>query len=228
MPSSTVSLIAWDPESPAHVGRLFQQRVACGWKSDCVESWRHLQRQGKMAIQWVVLSDDDDAAKLSRHTLRYPMESTPILDTALALGSKPRAPTSAAFIPIGHISLDSECAFEEQADASRGTYCITSFYISAALQGSGLGRAAMDRVEREAVKEPLHAKVLTLDTLSNSSMSKETFEEMGLPEPKMSNQDWYERRGYKAWKLMRGDIKWTDSGNKDWFLDRVLMRKTVA
>ncbi|KAJ5051990.1 uncharacterized protein L3040_001751 [Drepanopeziza brunnea f. sp. 'multigermtubi'] len=86
----------------------------------------------------------------------------------------------------------------------------------------------MDRVEREAVKEPLHAKVLTLDTLSNSSMSKETFEEMGLPEPKMSNQDWYERRGYKAWKLMRGDIKWTDSGNKDWFLDRVLMRKTVA
>ncbi len=49
-----VNLIAWDPESPAHIERMVQQRIACGWKIDYVERWRVLQREGKMAIQWIV------------------------------------------------------------------------------------------------------------------------------------------------------------------------------
>ncbi len=49
-----VSLIAWDPDSPAHIERMVQQRVACGWKFDYVEKWRVLQREGKMTLQWVV------------------------------------------------------------------------------------------------------------------------------------------------------------------------------
>lgn len=49
-----VDLIAWDPESPEHIERMFQQRIACGWKADLVQKWRGLQREGKMAIQWVV------------------------------------------------------------------------------------------------------------------------------------------------------------------------------
>lgn len=52
-----VDLIAWDPESPAHIERMFQQRVACGWKQDHVENWRGLQREGKMTLQWVVSCD---------------------------------------------------------------------------------------------------------------------------------------------------------------------------
>ena len=53
-PRSEVDLIAWDPDSKEHVERLYRQRVACGWKQDMIEKWRGLQREGKMAIQWVV------------------------------------------------------------------------------------------------------------------------------------------------------------------------------
>jgi hypothetical protein len=52
--SAKVSLVPWDPESTQHAGRLYDQRVACGWKQEKIESWRALQREGKMAIHWVV------------------------------------------------------------------------------------------------------------------------------------------------------------------------------
>ncbi|KAL2061224.1 hypothetical protein VTL71DRAFT_7497 [Oculimacula yallundae] len=225
-----VDLIAWDPDSPEHIDRLFQQRVACGWKSSEVEKWRDLQKEGKMAIQWVVLSEDDPdkALKLQQHITKYPIESTPIHDTALTLGAKPRHPTSVAFTPVGHISLDSESPNEDQADASRGLYCITTFYISRAIQSGGLGSAAMDKVESEAVHEPLNAKVLSLDTLANSSHGRaEIWIEMGMEVPPFSNQDWYERRGYKPWKFVDGHIKQMING-KMWVLNAVFMKKTVA
>lgn len=42
----------------------------------------------------------------------------------------------------------------------------------------------MDRVESEAVKEPLNAKILRLDTLANSSLhNKDLWIEMGFEEP---------------------------------------------
>lgn len=49
-----VDLIAWDPESPAHAERMVQHRIACGWKQDYIEGWKVLQKEGKMALQWVV------------------------------------------------------------------------------------------------------------------------------------------------------------------------------
>jgi hypothetical protein len=51
-----VDLIAWDPESPAHAERMVQHRIACGWKQDYIEGWKVLQKEGKMALQWVVSS----------------------------------------------------------------------------------------------------------------------------------------------------------------------------
>lgn len=70
---------------------------------------------------------------------------------------------------MGHISLDAESPNPDQADPSKGLYCISSFYISRAIQGGGIGRAAMDAIESGAANEPLCAKVLSLDTLSNES-----------------------------------------------------------
>ena len=52
--SSQVELIPWDPESPAHAERLYEQRIACGWDEDKIEAWKDLQRRGKMNLQWVV------------------------------------------------------------------------------------------------------------------------------------------------------------------------------
>jgi len=49
-----VNLIPWDPESSQHVQRLYDQRVTCGWKQERVRKWRAMQREGKMAIHWMV------------------------------------------------------------------------------------------------------------------------------------------------------------------------------
>jgi hypothetical protein len=49
-----IRLVPWDPESEEHVERLYQQRVACTWKKEEVQSWRNLQRSGEMSIQWIV------------------------------------------------------------------------------------------------------------------------------------------------------------------------------
>ena len=52
--SAKVMLIPWDPENAEHIGRLYNQRVACGWDSDMIEKWRGMQRVGKKAINWIV------------------------------------------------------------------------------------------------------------------------------------------------------------------------------
>lgn len=53
-PKPQIVLIPWDPTSPEHVERLVQQRIACGWDSECVESWRKAQESGKLNNQWIV------------------------------------------------------------------------------------------------------------------------------------------------------------------------------
>jgi hypothetical protein len=177
-----ITLIPWDPDSPAHVERLYQQRIACGWNKDAVESWRDMQRAGQMAIQWIVRSlpipnshpnitlltsqilpstDPSKDSKITQHLTLFPKESAPISDTAISFGGQPRsASPKSMFIPIGHISLDAG-----GADA----YKIATFYVSTAMQGHGIGRAAMDLVEAMAIREPFCAKTLFLSTACNES-----------------------------------------------------------
>jgi GNAT superfamily N-acetyltransferase len=211
---SQVILIPWDPDSEEHVQRLYDQRVACGWKSHFVEEkWRHLQRQSKMAIHWVVrrpspllrvsplhlqpnylppqiLSPEDPQkeSKLQAHITAYPNEATPVHDTAKFLGGEareiPQPPRE--FIPVGHISLDSYCADPELADPKRGIYYVSTLYISHALQGRGLGRAAMDAIESMAVEPPLNAKALALDTLAREqAVNLEFWKEVQAPPPRV-------------------------------------------
>lgn len=211
---SKVILIPWDPDSEEHVHRLYDQRIACGWKSDLVEEkWRHLQREGKMAIHWVVrrlspllrvsplhlqpnylppqiLSPEDpqNESKLQSHVTAYPNEVTPLHDTAKLLGGEARqiSQSSREFIPVGHISLDSHCADPELADPKRGIYYVSTLYISEALQGKGLGRAAMDAVESMAVEPPLKAKALALDTLAREhAVDLEFWKELQAPPPRV-------------------------------------------
>ena len=91
------------------------------------------------------------------------------------------------FIPVGHISLDSENADSSLADASQGLYCITTFYISRPLQSIGLGRSAMDAVEKMAAEEPLQAKALALDTVAREELDDlERWKAYGKPIPSVS------------------------------------------
>lgn len=127
----------------------------------------------------------DKDARLEAHTSRYPAEIVPITDTACHLQGKPRKPTHASFIPVGHISLDSALDWTSDSrltDVTSGVYHISSFYVSKALQSGGLGRATMDVLEDMASAEPLCAKVLTLRTMSKTfSLNEERIKALGLP-----------------------------------------------
>ncbi|KAK9365111.1 hypothetical protein V1509DRAFT_612861 [Lipomyces kononenkoae] len=227
-----VALVPWDPDSTEHRERLYQQRIACGWKSDMVDKWQGLQRDGKMAIQWVVLSDDDPErdSRLALHILQFPGEKESILDSATTFGGKPRMlPNSPRhFIPVGHISLDSENPDPSLADPSQGLYCISTFYISRALQGVGLGRAAMDAVEGMAMQAPLYAKTLALDTVSREVyLNEEVWKALGIPFPELTNQDWYERRGYKVYKRVEHYYEEEGPTGKIVLIPAVFMKKSV-
>lgn len=137
-----------------------------------------------------MLSQDDAGrdGKLVQHTSRHPKEKDPISDTATSLLQAPRTPSvHTPFIPVGHISLDSENPYDSTlADKSQHLYCITTFYISHALQSTGLGSAAMDAVELLAVKPPLRAQALALDTMAKERHDDvELWHAFGTERPKV-------------------------------------------
>jgi len=212
---------------------MYEQRVACGWKAEQVESWRELQRSGKITLQWVVLSPTDLSlfTKIAKHSNAYPTQSTPLLDTATSLGGKPRPEieiTEKEFMPVGHISLNTEYEEPGFVEPEEGLYFIATFWISPTLQSLGLGRASMDAVEKMAISEPLNARVLALSTVANEyAGKKERWEALGREPPVLSNQDWYARRGYVVFK--RVEEKWSekDPMGKEWWFPAVFMRKDI-
>jgi hypothetical protein len=105
-------------------------------------------------------------------------EDEKLQDTATTINTVPRQPTKESFIPIGHISLDSRNVEAEHIDLalpSENIFWIKTFYIRHHIQGQGIGRAAMDEVESMAVREPLNAKVLMLDTVQKDDQKREEF-----------------------------------------------------
>jgi GNAT superfamily N-acetyltransferase len=99
-------------------------------------------------------------------------------DTATTIYAVPRQPTKERFVPIGHISLDAKDPESEKIDLdipSEGVFWIKTFYVSQSVQGQGIGRAAMDEVEAMAVREPLSAKILMLDTVQKDDQKREEF-----------------------------------------------------
>ncbi|KAG4419632.1 hypothetical protein IFR04_007229 [Cadophora malorum] len=233
--SPQVKLVPWDFTSPEHVERLIQQRIHCGWDSERVESWRPKQESGEFNLQWIVLSDDDPLKddKVLKHTSEYPSESKLLQDTALSFGGKPRIIPlpQASFIPVGHICLGPTPAHydDPKEPFAKGSYWISNFYVSRAVQSSGLGRAAMDTAERIATSEPLNARLLGLNAINKEDPDcEEKYKALNLPIPPFSNQDWYERRGYKLYMDIPKAFSKTDSTGKIWFWDAVCLKKTIV
>lgn len=84
----------------------------------------------------------------------------------------------ASFVPIGHISLDSRNKDAEKLDLdipTEGVFWIKTFFVVQSLQSRGIGRAAMDEVESMAVREPLWARTLMLDTIQRDDQMREDF-----------------------------------------------------
>ncbi|OBT63847.1 hypothetical protein VE03_06588 [Pseudogymnoascus sp. 23342-1-I1] len=213
-----ITLIPWDPESQEHVNRLYIQRIACGWKADKVEKWRIRQRHGGMSLHWVVLdpSEPKTAERISKHVTEHPEEATPLEDTAIAIGGRPRDSSPSRllvpFMPVGHISVDTVASTPEPtlllADPENHRFHLSAFYISRAIHGGGIGNATMKEAEHMAVSV-LGAKFITLDTWDRRLIIGDTKKEWrekfdyygnGLPIKKFDPQGWYQRLGYTVIK----------------------------
>lgn len=191
-----------------------QQRITCGWDQEAVEGWKEAHESGKLNLQWIVSayidfpalvcisdiliflqvladSDPEKHARLLKHTEAYPEEREPLVDSAIFYGAKPRIVPlpQRTFIPIGHICLGRITDYEARGFVKReeGLYWISNFYVSRALQGNGLGGAAMDTVENLAISEPLCAKSLGLNAINkNDPGREEKYKALGLTIPPAS------------------------------------------
>jgi GNAT superfamily N-acetyltransferase len=112
------------------------------------------------------------------------------------------------FIPVGHISLNKEYETPGYAAPAEGFYWIANFYISDALQGMGLGRAAMDAVESMAISEPLCAETLALSTLAREYVRKgERWTALGKEPPKVGLYETTRKRKIGGLTLDRWRVK---------------------
>ncbi|KAI0023880.1 hypothetical protein F4780DRAFT_769120 [Xylariomycetidae sp. FL0641] len=229
-----VYLIPWDPDSEEHVERMRMQRVACGWKIECVEDWRDSQRNGDIGLHWVVMAPSHPLtdARIRDHVSAFPDQAEPLKDTSTKIFSRAHIPKPevTTFHPIGHISLDGVTPDEElMTDPANGVYSLMTFYISRPLQSSGLGAAALDACEEIAKKE-FGAKAITLSTIANEDCAVDSPRRIALNRPilKVTNQDWYQRRGYTLYD--RKNAAWydTDSTGKAWPCSGVFMRKNLV
>ncbi|KAK1584948.1 uncharacterized protein LY79DRAFT_559869 [Colletotrichum navitas] len=203
MSPARVTLIPWDPEAADHVTRMVDQRIACGWDDDLVPAWQGGQRSGYKCIYWITITSEDPErdAKIAKHVSEYPKETEPIVDTAQSIYAVSRTATGTPFHPVGHISLDFGNPRAEPLGLpipKEHVFWIKSLYVSDAIQGSGIGRAAMDMAESMAAGTPLCAKTLMLDTVSKEDqLRKESAVVHHGKLPASPTQAWYERRGYK-------------------------------
>lgn len=167
---------------------------------------------------------------MSKHIETYPNEKTELQDTAISLGGKRRSPSPEfSFIPLGHISLDTEYPGSDYEPDTPGVFFIATFYISRALQSSGLGRAAMDKIEHTATSEPLNAKVLALSTvLASQEGRKEKLAALGRTLPEVEPELWYARRGYVVYKTIENCWSEEDATGKMWWWTAVYMRKDIT
>ncbi|KAI5927237.1 hypothetical protein F4810DRAFT_351699 [Camillea tinctor] len=211
-----------------------QQRIACGWKVEKVEGWRTLQRDGHVGLHWIVLdpSHPETPPRLQMHVDRFPAQASVLRDTCKQVFSRPHKPDPKllSFLPIGHISLDGVTPDAElHTDPSQGVYSLMNFYISDPLQSFGLGGAAMDTCERMA-KEDFNATVITLATIANEEVTADSPRRIALnrPIPKVTNQDWYERRGYSIYFTKKDAWFDTDSTGKAWGTIGVFLRKNLV
>ncbi|KAI1366288.1 hypothetical protein F5Y08DRAFT_142173 [Xylaria arbuscula] len=229
-----VYLIPWDPDSQEHVDRMKLQRIACGWKVQQVDSWRETQRTGQAGLHWVVLHPDhpESLSRLESHIAAYPAEASALSDTCKAVFGRPHKPDPlvSQFHPVGHIGLDAVTHEPElETSLANGILSLMNFYISRALQGRGLGGAAMAFCEQMA-REEFGARAITLETVANSEVQPDSPRRIAMKRPPLTitPEDWYTRHGYRVYS--RRKVAWVDvdETGKEWPVGSSILRKDLG
>ncbi|KAI1267459.1 hypothetical protein F5Y18DRAFT_303512 [Xylariaceae sp. FL1019] len=229
-----VYLIPWDPDSQDHIDRMKLQRIACGWKVDEVDSWPQKQKKGVVGLHWVVLdpAHPKTPERLEAHFAAYPNATEALPDTCkTVLGRRHKPdPLFSFFHPVGHISLDAETyeGSKLQTSLADGILSLVNFFISEPLQSVGLGGAAMDYCERMA-RDLFSAKAITLSTIAKEECGPDSPRRIAMkrPIPKITNQDWYARRGYVVYAEKTPGWFDIDEHGKKWPVKSICMRKTL-
>ncbi|KAI1081616.1 hypothetical protein F5B20DRAFT_49623 [Whalleya microplaca] len=210
-----VELIPWDHRSDEHVDRMVLQRRECGWFAEDVPEWKERSETGHKSLFWVTLSDSVPGQEemLQAHTVRFPKEKVPLRDTATSINLLPCEATKKEFITLGHVALNKHPTPDLESHLAdlppEGVYWVANLYVSWALQSRGLGRAVMVTLEATVVREPLNGRVMALDTVQKefqlSDMAAENFwKPMGMPMPRFSNEEWYQKQGYTIFRRLDG------------------------
>ncbi|KAH9903968.1 hypothetical protein F4778DRAFT_74258 [Xylariomycetidae sp. FL2044] len=225
-----VELIPWDHACPGHVKRMYDQRVACGWRQNEVPLYIEGAKRSTKMMYWVVFAKDlpDREQLIQRHTATYPDEACPLRDTASEGPLIARQPTAEEFTPVGHVAVS--VAVPEDCTQLDKTVYIGQLYISRALHRGGYGAGAMSKIEEVAAKEPINAKYFVLDTVARDMRLKaeeqKQFEEStAIQAADMSKQEWYERQGYEVFRKEENGYGWPTASGSVIPLSLVFMRK---
>ncbi|KAF4549850.1 Hypothetical protein D9617_19g101550 [Elsinoe fawcettii] len=232
---SKVILVPWDPQNEEHFQRMYDQRVSWGWFPPDPTKDKQWHLEGRKAVFWVALSDafEDKEDALRRHAQRYPKERSCIKDTAVSSIGVARQTFGDAFTPIGHVLLDRVAPPDcEGVDFPVSTIWVKSLYVSWVLQGSGVGRQAVHAIERVAAESPLKATTTALDTITKEFQSeewylKEYYDDLGNERPRIVNEDWYQRLGYKIVGRRADEIPDEKKGGIK-VIPLLIMRKDLA
>ncbi|KAG5913487.1 hypothetical protein E4U42_001117 [Claviceps africana] len=142
-------------------------------------------------------------------------EKGALVDSAAGLGAATLTPSRQEFVPVGHIGMEAFPDRNETLGLPPSTYWVKSLYVSWALQSCGLGRNAMDQLERAASSPPFNCAFIALDTVRSefqkSEMLRGLYDDRGLPRPDVvrTNEEWYLRQGYEIMEAEVEPYEWT-------------------
>ncbi|KAI9903976.1 hypothetical protein N3K66_000505 [Trichothecium roseum] len=206
-----VYLVPWDAADEGQVGRMVDQRVACGWRDTEVPEWKGLMLRGEKVFYWIVIEDTVPEKKEfeKANEKMFPAENSPLKDTCASVFGQARSPTNQPFYPVGHVALQAVSGFDcERLELPlSSTAWVKNLYISWALHRGGFGRSTMRLLERLARSPPFLSTHLLLDTMHPEFQRSEAFlraqyDDRGFVRPPggdsavRTNVDWYERQGW--------------------------------
>lgn len=170
------SLVPINLHDPAEFDIMRQHRIKCGWNhnDEVISSWRDKVDAKIKSFFWITL---------------------------------PPSTTDGPPIKAGHISLDSLGEAPDPdfalANPDKSLLTISTFFIDPMYRG-GLGRTAMEMLEKMAREEPygsVNCKAIAVFTLSrwytNDDEGRKVWEMLGgeTPVKQSSSDDWYRRMG---------------------------------